>query len=60
MELNKDVSPEISVHFKLVGGKAVVEADFDLAAFAIREGEQASPALKAILGVAAQIIKLLP
>lgn len=61
MELNKDLMPSIvSIHLGLKDGKAQVLVEADLAALAIKEGESASPAVKAILGVVSQMIKLVP
>lgn len=61
MELNKEIVPAIvSIHLGLVAGKAQILIEADLAALAMKEGESASPAVKAILGVVGQMIKLVP
>jgi hypothetical protein len=61
MQLDKEIVPAIvSIHLGLVAGKAQILVEADLAAFALKEGESASPAVKAVLSVVAQMIKLVP
>lgn len=62
MELDKEIVPAIlSVHFGLVAGKAQILIEADLASLAQKEADGSSNAvLKAILGVVAQGIKLVP